>query len=49
LLPGKPYGHGTRPPLTGWDGRVFTLEELEDLITAAEENYAAIYGFEIDN
>jgi hypothetical protein len=48
LLPGKPYGHGTRPPLVGWDGRVFTLEELEDLLATAEESFAATHGFEID-
>ena len=48
LLPGNPYGHGARPPLSGWEGRVFTLEELDDLIAAAEESYAAAHGFEVD-
>jgi len=48
LMPGKPYGHGTRPPLLGWEHRVFTLEELDDFLTTAEQTFAASHGFEID-
>jgi hypothetical protein len=48
LLPGKPYGHGARQPLTGWEDRVFALNELEDLLRSAERSYEAVYGFESD-
>jgi hypothetical protein len=49
LLPGKPYGHGTRPPLVGWKGRVFALEELDDFFADFEAEHAASYGFEVDS
>jgi hypothetical protein len=48
LVPGKPYGHGTRPPLRGWQDRVFTLDELEDLLIGAEQAHAAAGGYEFD-
>lgn len=48
LLVGKPYRHGARPPLTGWENRVFTLAELEGFLTSAEDAYAAEHGFEAD-
>jgi hypothetical protein len=46
LVPGKPYGHGTRPPLRGWQDREFTLEELEDLLIGAERAHAVASGYE---